>query len=107
MSCYQYRSVCYILGEFCLELLTELLIAFTGYHRQDIDIKDSITQYILILTFPILIYTKTHTTTYFLTFLYLVAGILQCANLEYIRIIPTFFQGRVREYETHRFFKTQ
>jgi len=101
------RSVCNIFCKFTLKLLTKMLIAFTGYHRQDINIEYTITQYILILAFTILVYAKTHTTTYFLAFLYFAAGIFQGANLKNIWIIPTLFQGRVGENKAYRFFKTQ
>ena len=107
MSRNLYRSVCDIFCKFTLKLLTKMLIAFTGYHRQDINIEYTITQYILILSLAIFVYAKTHTTAYFLAFLYFTTGIFQCANLKYIWIIPTFFQGRVRENKAYRFFKTQ
>jgi len=107
MRRYLSRPVCHIFSELTLKLLTEMLIAFAGYHRQNINIEHTITQHILILALTILIYAKTHTTANFLTLLYFAAGIFQCTNLEYIRVIPTFFQGRVREYKAYRFLKTQ
>ncbi len=101
------RSVRNIFSEFTLKLLAEMLIAFAGYHCENIYIEHTITQYILILSLAIFVYAKTHTTAYFLAFLYFTTGIFQCANLKYIWIIPTFFQGRVRENKAYRFFKTQ
>ena len=59
-------------------------------------------QYVHILTLTVLIDTKTHTTTHFLTFLRLIVGVLQRAYLEHVGIVPALFQSRVREDEAHR-----
>ena len=52
-----------------------------------------------------LVYTQAQATTNFLSLGSLAVRMLQCANLEYIRVIPTFTQRRVGEDKACRFLK--
>ena len=93
--CNDDRTLCTGFSHFCLELLCKVIIALTGNDREDIGVKDVFTKYVCILTLTILIYAQTHTTTDLLTFLCLVVRVLQGANLEHVRVIPTFLQCRM------------
>ena len=102
-----HRTVAHHIGYFVLQLFGKLLIAFTGYHGQYIGVEYCGPQHIGVLTLTVFVHAKTHTTPHFLTLIGLIGTVLQRANLEHIGVIPPFFQSRVREDETCRFFKTQ
>ena len=82
-------------------------VAFAGNDSQFVYFKHSSVQHGLILPFTLAVYAQAHTTPHFLPFLCLVVAVLQCTYLEHIRIIPTFFQGRVRKYKACWFIKRQ
>lgn len=58
-----------------------------------------VAQYIRILAFTLLIHAKAHSSSHFLAFLGLIIRVLQGADLEHVRIVPTFLQGGVRKDE--------
>ena len=60
-----------------------------------------VAQYICILAFTLLIHAKAHSSSHFLAFLGLIVRVLQGADLEHVRIVPTFLQGGVREDEAY------
>ena len=86
-------------SHFRLQFLCEIIIALAGYHGEDVGIKHMVAQYIRILAFSLLIHTKTHSSSHFLAFLGLIVRVLQGADLEHVRVVPTFLQGGVREDE--------
>ena len=82
-----------------LQFLGEIIIALAGYHREDVGIKHMVTQYIRILAFTLLVHAKAHSSSHFLALLGLIVRVLQGADLEHVRVVPTFLQGGVREDE--------
>ena len=66
---------------------------------------NTVTAAFCIHTVTMLVYTKTQTTTNFLTLRCLAVRMFQRTNLENIRVIPTFTQCGVREDKASRFFK--
>ena len=62
-------------------------------------------QHALILTLALIINAQTHSTSHLLTFFRLIIAIFQRTYLEHIRIVPPFFQRRVREDKSCRLIK--
>ena len=87
------RTVANSIGNFCLQLLGKIIIAFAGNDYQFVYFKHTSVQHGLVLPLALAVYTQTHTTTHFLPLLCLVVAVLQSTYLEHIRIVPTFFQG--------------
>ena len=82
-------------------------IALAGNNGQDVDILHLISQHFRIHAVSVLIHAQTQTTAYFLPLLRGAVAVLQGADLEDIRVIPAFPQGRVGEDEPGRLFKGQ
>ena len=53
---------------------------------------DIVTQRINIHAFAVLVYAKSKSSSDFLTFSYIAATLLQCANLKNIRVVPSLAQ---------------
>ena len=81
-----------------LEIGNKAFIAFTGNNRQHIDVMNTVTAAFCIHTVTMLVYTKTQTTTNFLTLRCLAVRMFQRTNLENIRVIPTFTQCGVPHF---------
>ena len=88
-----------------LKIGNKSLVAFACNNRQHIDIVDTVTTAFGIHAITMLVYTKTQTTTNFLTLCCLAVRMFQRANLENIRIIPAFTQCGVRENKSCWLFK--
>ena len=82
-------------------------IALAGNNGQDVDILHLISQHFRIHAVPILVHAQTQSTAYFLPLLRGAVAVLQGADLEHIRVIPTFPQCGVGEDEPGRLFKGQ
>ena len=85
---------------FFLQCSSKFCKTFVCHHMKDIDV-------FVLNTFPILIDTKTKSTTYLLSASKSRFLLYQCADLEYIWIIPAFLQCRMGEYKTQWTVKTQ
>ena len=95
------RSVCNSLCHFCLKSLCKGVIAFAGNNCQHVYVMDIVAQCIGIHTLAILVHAQAQATTDFLTLADIAAALFQCANLEYVRVIPAFTQGRMGEDESY------
>ena len=84
------RSVSNSLCHFSLQAFRKGIVTFTGNNGKYVYIMNVVAQSINIHTLTVLIDTKPKSATYFLALTDIAAALLQCANLENIRIIPSF-----------------
>ena len=90
-----------------LQSVHKSCVALAGNNGQDIDILHLISQHFHIHAVSVLIHAQTQATAYFLPLLGGTVTVLQGTDLEHIRVIPAFPQGRVGEDEPGRLFKGQ
>ena len=92
---------------FALECTGEVRVTFIGNDGEYIDIVNFVAEQFLILTYTVTVNGDSQTASHFLTLGSRGVAMPERTYLEYIGIIPTLAQGRVRKDEACRFIKTQ
>ena len=90
-----------------LQVCYEGFVAFAGNYCQRVDLVNAVAAALHIHTVAVLIDAKAQTTTDFLPLRRVAVGVLQSTDLKHIRVIPSFTQCRVGEYEPCRLVKGQ
>lgn len=90
-----------------LQVCHKGLIAFTGDYRQRVDLVNAVAAALHIHPVAVLIDAKAQTTTDFLPLRRVAVRVLQSADLEHIRVVPSLTQRRVGEDKPCRLVKGQ
>ena len=80
-----------------LQVSHKVFVAFAGDYREHINVMYPVTAALGVHTVATLIHAQTQATAHFLTFSGLACSVFQSANLEDIRVVPAFPQGRMGE----------
>ena len=88
-------AVCNCFGQFALQAFGETVIAFAGNDSQDVDVMHIVAQNIRIHAFAVLVDAQTQAAANLLPFADFTAALFQGADLEHVRVIPSFPEGRV------------
>ena len=90
-----------------LQICNEGLVALAGNNRQCVDFMHAVPAALHIHTVAVLVDAKTQTATDFLPLCGIAVRMLQSADLEHIRVVPTLAQSRVGENEPRGLLKGQ
>ena len=97
-----FRTVVEVFRNILLQVVYEISIAFRGNHGKTVNPLHLSLQGIGILTHSLVVNTESQTSSHFLTLLRDAVRLSERTDLEDVRVIPTFSQGRVGEDEANR-----